>query len=38
MNKEDLKKWFWNKFNSCYLVEDEKFKGNYLRQKNYLEF
>ena len=43
MEKEDLKKWFWNKFNSCYLLEDEQNNGNYfmcydenfLRQKKF---
>ena len=27
--KEELYKWFWNKFNSCYLVEHTYNKGNY---------
>ncbi len=25
MNKEELSKWFWNKFNSCYPVKHEDF-------------
>jgi len=41
MNKEELSKWFWNKFNSCYPVQHEDFTESifmfydeqFLRQK-----
>ena len=29
MKKKELKEWFWNKFNSCYWVEDSYIRGNY---------
>ena len=29
-SKEELYKWFWMKFDSCYLVEQSDYKGNYL--------
>ena len=32
--KEELKEWFWNKFNSCYLIEYPHIKGNYLLYYN----
>ena len=28
-SKEELYKWFWKKFDSCYLVEHEDHKGDY---------
>ena len=28
--KEELKEWFWNKFNSCYRIEHSYIKGDYL--------
>ena len=27
--KEELREWFWNKFNSCYWIEYSDTKGNY---------
>ena len=30
MKKEELKEWFWYRFNSCYRIEHHKIKGNYL--------
>ena len=32
--KEELKEWFWNKYNSCYWIEEPKIKGNYLLYYN----
>jgi len=28
MNKEEISKWFWNKYNSCYPVVHEDYPGN----------
>ena len=28
-SKEDVYKWFWDKFDSCYFVEHEDYKGNF---------
>ena len=27
--EEELKEWFWNRFNSCYRIEHPRIKGNY---------
>ena len=29
LSKEELTQWFWNKFNSCYLIKDPNIKGNF---------
>ena len=32
--KEELREWFWNRFNSCYRIEDHNIKGNYILYYN----
>ena len=32
--KEELREWFWDKFNSCYRIECAYIKGNYLLYYN----
>ena len=35
MNKQELKEWFWNLYNSCYKIEED-FRISFFYDENYI--